>query len=76
MNKTHNIKGLISFITIVFLSIFMPLATGLILLMISPFTKSKYTLVIGVALIVYVFFLMNINKEIVNDLVWYSQHFF
>jgi hypothetical protein len=53
----------------------MPLALSLVLLALTVALKSNNILKLGLGLLVYSFFLININKEIENDLFWYSQHY-
>jgi len=54
----------------------MPLALGIFLLILSSVINSKGGVLLGVALVIFSFFLINLNKVIVNDLIWYSEHYF
>jgi hypothetical protein len=63
------------FLIFICLSAFMPLSLGIMILVFSPNTQSTKVVIIGAALVVFSFILMNLNKGIVNDLVWYSQHY-
>jgi len=82
INKLFKILGgepkLVLLAVVIISSLFFvaPLALGIFLLVLSSISSSKNGVLVGIALVVFSFFLINLNKVVVNDLIWYSEHYF
>ncbi len=66
---------LLAGVCVFILSASMPMIFGFLFLFVFVFTKKHLWFSIAITLIVYSFALMNFNKEIVGDLLWYSDQY-
>jgi hypothetical protein len=62
-------------LAMVIISCWVPLLGGMLMLLISTVRPLRIFLFLGLALIVFHFIVMNLNKTIENDLFWYSQQY-
>jgi hypothetical protein len=60
---------------LIFTSLHIPLLGGMLLLLVSAIRPSRSFLLMGLALVLFHFIEMNLNKTIENDLYWYSEQF-
>lgn len=75
-NKSQHL--LISFLVGVLLfliSCWVPMLGGMLVLLISTVRPHRIFLLLGLALVVFHFVVMNLNKTVENDLFWYSQQY-
>ncbi len=62
-------------LALVLISCWIPLLGGMSMLLISTVRPHRVFILPGLALIVFHFIVMNLNKTIENDLFWYSQQY-